>query len=237
MCLLASSFVSRDQDAKAGGGTGGLVIYKDHSFDNDSQAEIADYSSAEHFSAVDNVVTPAGQTIRILAGQKPVYIPEPGNPNGNTAEAVRTILAAEKRFPQFASKLEPVRRAWEALPKAAVTAKANPAAISPPGPLPAPVPPPEPGAESANVLRTRDGAVFRAWRVTGIEPDAVIIKHADGVSRIPISELPDNPVGFPPEVIARLAELRLQEADQVRAAADRAAAHDASATVTPKKTH
>jgi hypothetical protein len=98
---------------------GGVVIYKDFSFDPDSQAEIADYTSFDRYSSVDNVLMPNGQTLRITPDQEPIYIPRAGGAQSNGAAMIRTIVAAERRFPQFAPKLEAYRVGWSAVPKPA----------------------------------------------------------------------------------------------------------------------
>ena len=161
----------------ARGATAGLVIYKDNSFDQDSQAEIATYSHVDHFTAVDNVVTTTGGTLRLNQGQEPIYFPPPGDPDGTAEGAIRTILAAERRFPQFVTKLEILRRAWVSLPRAAAPVAAE-------ATIPAPAP------ASANVLRTRSGEVFQSWSVSSIDGETVTISHSDGISRIPVTDLP-----------------------------------------------
>ena len=40
-------------------------------------------------------------------------------------------------------------------------------------------------------LVTREGKVFRGYKVTGVEPDAVRVSHDGGVERIPFESLPD----------------------------------------------
>lgn len=151
--------------------TDGLVIYKDHPFDDDSQAEIKNYSSIKHFAAVDNVFTTSGQALRILPSQEPVYIPQPGDPDCTVNEATRRILAAEGRFPQFAPNLEVLRRGWAALPKAAV-------------PVATPV------RGSVNELQTKSGDVFQSWTVSAIDGETVTISHSAGISRVSIADLP-----------------------------------------------
>jgi hypothetical protein len=154
------------------GATGGMVIYKDESFEPDSLAEIAYYRSVEHFPVVDNLVTVDGNPLRILPGQDPVYIPSPGDPGSTAEEAIRTILGAESRFPQFVRKLEPLRQGWAAQPRPAA-----------PAPTSAP--------EATNVLRTKSGEVFESWSVSSIDGDIVTISHSAGVSRVPVADLPD----------------------------------------------
>lgn len=235
--LMGATLLPRTGGAAASGVTGGIVIFKEFSFDPDSQAQIANYTSFERFPSVDNVVTSAGETIRILPGQGPVYIPQPGDPASNAGELARAILAAERRFPQFASRLETMRRAWAALPKRAVAAQATPAASRPrAAPFATPfAPEPTPAGGPAQVLRTRSGAVFVSWTVTGVEGDTVVISHEDGISRVSISDLPDNLIGFPPDVVARAEALRAQEEAELRKAADRAAPHGADAAASPGK--
>jgi len=179
--------------AHAIGAPGGIVIYKQFSFDPDSNAEMAAYSTFDHYSFVDNVHTPAGQTLRILSGQDPLYIPAPGDPGSTPAQATLTILAAEKRFPQFAAKLETVRQAWSALPIAEA-----PVAPSPPPSTNAAIPKPSPAAGSANILRTKSGHVFTGWSISAFEGKTVVIKHSGGISRIPASELPNDLIGLSP---------------------------------------
>ena len=215
---------------------GGWVIYKDNSFDDDSQAEIAHYSSYERFPSVDNITTRDGQMIRILPSQSPIYIPEPDDPSAIPATVLGRIVAAERRFPQFAGKLEALHRAWAAPlpPKGVAASKPTPKPRPAPTIAPTPAPQPAPTAHTATVLHTLDGSAYYAWRVIGMEGDTVIVSHTDGVSRISISNLPDNLFGFPPEVFTRAAELRLEEAARIRKAADNAAPHEPpSATATP----
>jgi hypothetical protein len=222
--LLAAGLFSWIQGATALGATGGLVIYKEYAFDADSQAAMTDYSSFQHFASVDNVVTTSGETLRILPGDEPLYIPNPGDPTSTAADVTRTILAAERRFPQYAPKLENVRRAWASLPKAA------PAIVVQPTPSIATAPQPTPGDESANVLRTKYGETYRSWKVTGMEGDTVVLSHADGISRVPISDLPNNLYGFPPEVMARAEQLRERGAAQTHATFAKGHAHPANST-------
>lgn len=197
---------------------GGLVIYKDFSFDPDSQAEITDYTSFDRYPSVDNVLTPGGQTLRITPGQEPIYIPGAGDPRSNGAAVIRTILAAERQFPQFASKLEAYRRAWSAIPSPTPQPSQSLAAAPPPAAeteaLDA-----TPDGGSTRVLHTKSGETLTDWKVTAMEGDSVVISHADGISRIPITDLPDNLFGFPPNVLARAEQLRQQTVDQARMAA------------------
>ena len=204
MLLIATSLLPWIHGADALGATGGLVIYKDNSFDADSLAEIASYSSVEHFGAADNVVTAEGQSLRILSGQAPIYIPAPGDPDGTPEDATRVILTAERRYPQFIRKLELVRQAWVALPKSTLAAQTPPSIAA--------VPLPTAEAGSAGDLHTKSGGVFQSWNATGIEGDAVIVSHADGIARIPITDLPDDLSGFPADIIDRVQQLRQQAA-------------------------
>jgi len=207
----------------AAGRSIGVVIYKEFAFDPDSQAEMADYSSLQRFGSVDNVVTPAGETLRIFSNQGPVYIPAPGTPGSDTGEVTRTIQCAESRFPQFVRRLETYRQGWASVTRAAPGPQPSPAVASVrPAPASSPATPAS-GAGSGKVLRTRSGEMFQAWSVSGMEGDTVVITHADGISRVPIADLPDNLYGFPPEVIARAQLLRQQEAAQARADLEKAA--------------
>jgi len=211
-------------------GAGGLVIYKQFSFDSDSNAEMVSYSSFAHFASVDNVVTTDGQTLRILPGQDPVYVPFPGDPAETAGKITPTILAAERRFPQFARRLEMARQAWATAPKAAVAVQAEPVA----NPAPTPAPQPAPAADAGNVLHTRYGEVFRSWKVVSVDANTVVISHADGITRISIADLPDNLAGFPPEVVARVQQLRLQQETQLQREADAAeAAHAVAPAASP----
>jgi len=373
--LLAAALFPWLYGAAALGTTAGLVIYKDNSFDPDSQAEIATFSSVQHFTAVDAVLTTGGATLRLQSGQEPIYIPQAGDPDSTAEEATGTILGAERRFPQFTAKLEILRQRWAALPKAApavttgraISASAeststltadewkkkateeypglavvgsplnaafvakykayqgsnyfdtpdwpmrlakecaqatpvrSPASLAdrlantswndankedsqgnqksftlnpdmtvranwrhkelgwwkvlddtrielhvardtsvravlvfnedlteatdddnqsyhrlnpPASQTTAQVQPSQQaGAPApAKVLRTKSGGVFQSWSVTRIDGDTVVISHADGISRIPISDLPDDLSGFSPEVIARAQQLRQQAA-------------------------
>jgi hypothetical protein len=194
------------------GATGGIVIYKENSFEPDSSAEIETYQSVEHFAAVDNVITTGGQPMRITSDQEPLYIPQAGDPDSTAESVTRTILDAEKRFPQFARKLEVARLAWAALPKAA------PAVQPTPSSFPTVAPQPAPAGGSADDLHTKSGEVFQSWTVTEIEGDTVVISHADGISKVAISDLPDDLKGFPPDVAARIRQFRQQAADIQRAA-------------------
>jgi hypothetical protein len=192
----------------------GLVIYKDYSFDADSQAELTEYSSDDHYSTVDNVVTPGGQRLRILASQEPIFIPQAGDRSAKPAAMSQTIQAAEKRFPQFAARLEACRRAWAAVPASTPT-PAQRLAVSPAAtPAPVDTPPPAPDHGLINkTLRTKTGETLQGWRVTGMEGDTVVISDADGISRVPIGDLPDNLYGFPQVVIARAEQLRQARQD------------------------
>jgi hypothetical protein len=207
---------------------GGIVIYKQFSFDQDSQAEMASYSSLEHFPFVNNVVTTSGQTLRILSSQDPVFIPPPGDPNSTAEQAARAIAAAERRFPQFNANLENVRRAWAAAPRIVPTAAPTAAPI-----LAAPQAAPVEGGEAANVLHTRYGEAYQSWRVIGLEGNTVVISHSNGISRISISDLPDDLTGFPPDVVARAQQLRMRAAALQRAEAAKAAAHPAALGTPP----
>jgi hypothetical protein len=228
--LLAAVLLPWAGGANALAATGGLIIYKQFSFDSDSEAEMAGFTSFAHFASVDNVVTTSGQTLRILPGQDPVYIPQPGYPGETAGQVIPNILAAERRFPQFASKLELTRRAWVAAPKAPVAFAANPVAT----PAPSPTPQAAPADEPSNVLHTRYGEVFHSWKVSSVQGDTVVISHADGISRISIADLPDNLAGFPPEVIARVQQIRLQQAAQLQKEANAVdAAHTAPPTPSP----
>ena len=175
------------------GAPGGMVIYRQFSFDPDSNAEMVAYSTFEHYPFVDNVHTPAGQTLRILSGQDPVYIPAPGDPGSTPGQATRTIVAAEKRFPQFAAKLETVRQAWSAPPIAEA-----PVEPSPPSSKNAAIPKPSPAAGSANILRTKSGHIYTGWSISAFEGKTVVIKHSGGISRIPASDLPNDLIGLSP---------------------------------------
>jgi hypothetical protein len=204
---------------------GGVVIYKEFSFDSDSQAELVDYSSYEHFTSVDNVHTTDGQTLRMTPGQEPIYIPAAGSGDGTAAGVTATIGVAERRFPQFAGKLEGYRRAWEAVGK--TTAAVQPRVTSAAAILAA-TPQPAVTADAAGdrpdeVLHTQDGATYRDWKLTGVEADTVVISHADGISRVPMAELPKNLWGFPPEVVARVEQLRQETAAEGQAVASTAA--------------
>ena len=215
MALTASLFAS--------GRSIGVVIYKEFAFDPDSQAEIADYSSLQRLGSVDNVITPGGQTLRIFSNQGPVYIPAPGTAGRDTGEVTRAIQAAESRFRQFARRLETYRQGWASAAQAAPAPRSIPAvAAAPPGPASSTATPAS-AAGSGKVLRTQSGETFQGWSVSGMEGDTVVITHADGVSRVPIADLPDNLYGFPPEVIARAQLLRQQAAAQARADLEKAA--------------
>jgi hypothetical protein len=192
--LVVCAFL-RMGGVSASGATGGLVIYKLYSFDPDSQAEMASYRSYEHFASVDNVLTPSGQTLRILSGQDPVYIPNPGSPEITSEQVARVIADAERRFPQLATKLESLRQEWTSLPKPAPVAESPAPAVIAARPTP-------PG-KAANVLRTRSGQMFEGWSIAAFEGNTVVIKHDGGVSRIPVSELPRELLGLPPEKTAR----------------------------------
>jgi len=187
LLALATALSQSFYGARSMGATGGMVIYKQFSFDRDADAEIANYTTFDHYAFVDNVRTPSGQTLRILSGQDPVYIPEPGNPGSTSEDATRTIQAAEKRFPQFAAKLENVRHAWEAMPKATPTPAPAPASVA--------VPQPTPPGKPTNVLRTKSGHVFYGWSISAFEGKTVVIHHSGGVSRIPASDLPNDLIG------------------------------------------
>jgi hypothetical protein len=201
--------------ARAFGASGGLVIYKNYSFDPDSQAEITDYTSYDRYPSVDNVLTPSGQTLQITPGQEPIYIPHAGDPKSNSAEVSQTILTEKRRFPQFAAKLEWERRAWAAAPSA--TPKPSPAIAAAPQPTaPADAVDAAPSEDSARVLHTKSGDTLTDWKLAAVEGDTVVITHADGISRIPITDLPDNLFGFPQEVMDRAQQLRQQAADQAR---------------------
>lgn len=208
---------------RAFGAAGGVLIYKDYSFDPDSQAEIADYTSYDHYSSVDNVVTPTGETLRIMPAQEPIYIPHAGDPHSTSADMTRTIVAAEKRFPQFAAKLDVYRRDWAAVPSA--TPKPSPTIAAAPQPT-APVETAEaaPAPGSTHVLYTKTGEALTDWKVTAMEGDSVVISHADGISRIPIMDLPDNLFGLPADVTARAEQLRQQARTGVAQAAPSATA-------------
>ena len=216
MLLLAVSALPGGRGAEAPGAAAGFVIFKEFPFEPDSQAEVVNYSSYERFPAVDNVVRMDGETIRILPSEEPIYIPAPGVPGATAAQVNQTILAAEQRFPQFASKLETVRQGWAALPKAVVAARTN---------APAPVASPTAQAASAddheNVLHTRNGETFHGWTLIGVERDSVVLSHDDGISRVQISELPDNLYGFPENVMARARQLHQPLAGIQKAAASR----------------
>jgi len=193
---------------------GGLVIYKDYSFDPDSQAEITDYTSFDRYPSVDNVVTASGQTLQITPGQEPIYIPRAGDPKSNGAVVARSIVAAERRFPQFATKLEAYRQAWAAAPSATPAAKASPPIAAAPQPTAeAEAADSTQAGGSERVLHTKNGETLSDWKFSAMEGDMVVITDADGISRIPITDLPDNQFGFPPEVMARAQQLRQQEAD------------------------
>ena len=198
---------------------GGIVIYKDFSFDPDSQAEITDYASFDRYSSVDNVLTPAGHTLRITPDQEPIYIPHAGSPQSNGAAVARTILAAERRFPQFAPKLEAYRRDWAAIPISTPTPQPNQSiAAAPQTTAPAEAQDATPAGDSTRVLQTKSGETLTDWKISAMEGDTVVITHADGISRIPITDLPDNLFGFPPAVMARAQQLRQQAADPARIA-------------------
>jgi hypothetical protein len=66
------------------------------------------------------------------------------------------------------------------------------------------------------VLHTKNGETLSDWKFSAMEGDMVVITDADGISRIPITDLPDNQFGFPPEVMARAQQLRQQAADQAQ---------------------
>lgn len=219
--LLAAALSPWLHVANAAGTSRGVVIYKDYSFDPDSQAEIADYSSVQRFGTVDTVVTPGGQTLRIFSNQDPIYIPAAGTAGSRAADVTQTIQSAERRFPQFAARLENYRRAWASVAQAAPAAKRSPAAVAEASP--GGTASPAPAAGSGRVLRTKSGQSFQSWTVSGVEGDTVVISHADGISRVPIADLPDNLYGFPDEVIARAQLLREKEAAQARADLEKAA--------------
>lgn len=223
LIILLSPFVL-GPDAHAA--TGGLVIYKAFSFDSDSQAQIANYSSYEHFPFVDNVLTPDGQTLRILSGQDPVYIARPGDPGTTAEQAIPTILHAEKRFPQFAPKLEQMRQAWTLLPKAAASVKSSP--LGTPLAKPSPV-----IGGSGNVLHTKSGEVFHAWSISAFEGNTVVIKHADGISRVPISDLQDSLGGYFSRKETPAVQPRQRDAAEIRSEAGKASPHLA-ASPTPQ---
>ncbi len=204
----------------------GAIIYRQFSFDPDSQAEIASYIRLEHYSTVDNVLTPEGRTVRIFSDEAPIYVPPPGDPNWTAAQAARVIPALERRFPQFASQLELIRRGWAVVPRAAP-------AVTPGVAIAAAAAAPRPTPESGNVLRTRYGETYRAWSVTGVEGNVVIITHADGISRISIADLPDDLTGFPPEVFLRAQALRQRAAADLRKEAARASARPAPSGAPP----
>jgi hypothetical protein len=204
--VIASAWFTWVCGIHARAAPGGLVIYKQFSFDPDTSAEIAPYSTFEHYAVVDNVHTPSGQTLRILSGQDPVYVPEPGNPGSTPDQATRTILTAEKRFPQFAAKLETVREAWAAPPIAEAPVEPRPRATA--------TPRPSPPTNSASVLRTKSGQVFAGWSISAFEGKTVVIKHSGGISRIPASDLPNDLIGLSggkplpvPEPVAQSANL------------------------------
>lgn len=201
----------------AAGRSIGVVIYKEFAFDPDSQAEIADYSSLQRLGSVDNVITPGGQTLRIFSNQGPVYIPAPGTAGRDTGDVTRAIQAAESRFPQFARRLEIYRQGWASAAQAAPAPRSTPAAPA------SSTATPGSAAGSGKVLRTQSGETFQGWSVSGMEGDTVVITHADGVSRVPIADLPDNLYGFPPEVIARAQLLRQEAAARARADLEKAA--------------
>jgi len=194
-------------------GAGGLIIYKDFAFDADSQADIAVYTSYQHFGSVDNVVTASGQTLRILPGQTPFYIPQAGDPNRTPVEVERTIRLAESRFPQYSAKLEAYRHAWAAAPPPPVAQTNRPAAAAPQREVSADL---APASAGRNVLRMRSGETFQAWKLSRVEGDYVVITHADGVSRVAIADLPDNLYGFPDEVIARAQLFRERRNEEAR---------------------
>jgi hypothetical protein len=196
---------------------GGVVIYKDFSFDPDSQAEITDYTSLDRYPSVD-VTAPGGQTLRITPGQEPIYIPHAGDAQSNGAVVMRTILAAERRFPQFAAKLEPYRQGWSAKPAPAPQPSQSPAAAPQPATQTEAVDA-TPTGGSTRVLQTKSGETLTDWKISAREGDTLVITHADGISRVPITDLPDNLFGFPPEIVARAEQLRQQSADQGRMAA------------------
>ena len=192
----------------------GLVIYKDYSFDPDSQAEVMDYTSVERYPSVDNVLTPNGQTLQITPAQEPIYIPHAGDPQTSGTAVTGTILAAERRFPQFAGKLEAYRQAWAAVPIATPAPRPSPAIAA--APQATPQEDAAPAGGSARVLLMKNGEKLTDWKVSAVEGDSVVITHADGISRIPITDLPDNLFGFPPEVTARAEQLRQQAAERAR---------------------
>ena len=296
--LMAAGLLPWLHGMDALGATGGLVIYKDHSFDSDSMAEIENYRSVQHFPSVDNVHTTDGQTLRIFSGQEPIYIPEPGEPDSTAEETTATILAAERRYPQFTRKLEVVRRAWAALPAAAppvqttsaTSAKSNSALTvdqwrkkameqfpelavagsplnaafvakykayqgsnyfdSPDWPMrlakecagaipwtngvsqaaqSAPV-----AAPATDVLLTKSGRVFQAWSVTRIDGDAAIVNHADGISRVPIADFPDDLSKFPRDKIAAVQQFR--ERAVIKAIAEKRAAEAGAEAPTANNT-
>jgi hypothetical protein len=201
----------------------GVVIYKEFAFDPDSQAEIADYSGLQRLGSVDNVITPDGQTLRIFSNQGPIYIPGPGTAGSDPGDVTRAIRAAESRFPQFARRLEIYRQGWALAAQAAPAPRSTPAVAAAPPALASDPSSATPAAGSGKVLRTQSGETFQGWSVSGMEGDTVVITHADGVSRVPIADLPDNLYGFPPEVIARAELLRQQAAAQARADLEKAA--------------
>lgn len=219
--LILPGLISHCAAAEA---AGGLVIYKEFPFDSDSQAVIAAYTSFEHFPSVDNVVTTDGKTLRILPGQEPTYIPAPASSGVTSHGIAPVILSAERRFPQYISKLEPIRRGW-----------ADAAEISVAEPKVSPIrriPPASQATSPANpskVLQTRSGHTYRSWKVSNFDGETVLISHADGISRIPISDLPNNLWGFPPEVVARVEQIHLQEAERLRKAPEKSAGPEAAA--------
>jgi hypothetical protein len=206
--ILGAAFAARCLGA-------GLVIYKDYSFDSDSQAEMAEYATDDHYSNVDNVVTPSGGRLRILASQEAIFIPAAGEHGKSPAAMTQAIAATEKRFPQFQVKLEGYRREWAAAPvptpaptpEAAISPENVAAAAEAVASADAPPPAPNHGTLN-NVLHTKSGESLKAWTVTGMEGDDVVISHAAGISRVPIVDLPDNLYGFPEAVIDRAEQLR-----------------------------
>jgi len=113
--LVGDTKYPEPKDADA---TAGIVIYKRSALDSDSQAAVLQYRKATRYSTGADIVTSKGETIRLVPSQDPLYIPEPGTPGGDKEEALAAIAFAEKRFPQFAKDLSPIKQAWTSSPTA-----------------------------------------------------------------------------------------------------------------------